>query len=121
MKYNYETIDLTRLTQQPKCAVLCATREESELLVRAVHLQMPQYTKLWGGSDVLNRGRWKEKTAYTLFIDETPERLLYGREQYFLEQGYEVLTLDQLAAVAQDLPETNMPIEMLLGLSKEGS
>ena len=119
MKYNYETIDLTRLTQQPKCAVLCATREESELLVRAVHRQLPQYTKLWGGVSNLNRG-YKDKTSYTLFRDETPEQLLYGREQFFLEHGYEVLTLDQLASAAQDLREANMPIEMLLGLSKDG-
>ena len=72
-------IDLSRMLELPKCAVLCETPEEAELLLSVVKNQYPNLSRSWSIEDP----RWEshgKDTCYTMFFpdDSSPSRLTCG-------------------------------------------
>ena len=109
-------IDLSRMLENPKCAVHIATKDDAPLVLFNARRQFGDRVINWPED-----GYWfdyKENTAYTLFyIDSTkPQRLSYGRLPWFRENGYEILEINDLITSSIDIEESDLPVDELFGV-----
>ena len=110
-------IDLSRMLENPKCAVHIATKEDAPLVLFNARRQFKDFVIGSWPED----GYWsnyQENTAYTLFYrnSDEPQRLSYGSLPWFRENGYEILEINDLLASPIDIEESDLPVDELFGV-----
>lgn len=111
-------VDLSRMLQQPKCAIMAASEEEAEWLLSNAIQQFPEHTGNWRHCGTLwskgNRGG--RGTCYTLFDynSSSPTRMTYSPTEWFEENGYEVIAFAELMHQFQeDIEESDSSLDAL--------
>lgn len=110
----YPYVDLSRMLALPKCAVMCRTEDEAEAFWQNSRTQFEKYFQ-WGLEGTLGSwGNYKEKTGFTLMAGSSRiDRMSYCREEWFAENGYELVEFSELAD-AKDIEESEMSFDALL-------
>lgn len=110
----YPYVDLSRMLATPKCAVMCRTEEEAEIFWYNAQTQFSEYFQ-WGLEGTLGSwGNYKDRTGFTLMAGSNRvDRMSYCREEWFAENGYELVELSDLFD-AKDIEESEMSFDALL-------
>lgn len=113
----YLEIDLSRMLENPKCAIRVASKDDALLILFNARRQFKDFVIGRWPED----GYWsnyQENTAYTLFYRDSdkPQRLSYGRLPWFREHGYEILEINDLIASSIDIEESDLSVDELFGV-----
>lgn len=109
-------IDLSRMTETPRCAVLCRTPYELDEFFFNARRQLSRFMT-WNRDDI---GRlwnvYEERTGFTLFTGrECPDHSMsYCNEEWFRNSGYEVIELSDFYTIP-DIVESDEDIACLFG------
>ena len=116
MKRNTQYVDVFRMLEAPKCAIICRTIEDACLLYDSISCQLPEYSTLWSPDDLEYVWNVNEsKTGFSLYSwDNEPEPLSYCDEEWFRGEGYVIIEFSDLCDIP-DLEEGDLPIGFLLG------
>lgn len=110
-------VDLSRMIDLPRCAVMCRNKEELESfyevakhqLSRFMHWDFEEITGLWNVYD--------EQTGFTLFdTDRRRSFMSYCDEEWFRRKGYEIVEFSDIAYVVE-IEESETPLESLFGFN----
>ena len=114
MSEDFMYADLSRMLELPKCAVLMRTEDEARAFFHNSIQQIAEYVH-WDLEDVLNLWSiYKEKTGFTLFLSyDEPESISYCDEDWFRNEGYEIVEFSDLCNVA-DIEESEKSLDFLL-------
>lgn len=114
MVADYQYVDLSRMVQQPKCAVMCRTEGDAVTFLYNLIEQFPEYV-FWDKNDILNIwSNYQDKTGFTLMLsDEEPTSVSYCREEWFRNTGYELIEFEVLANPVE-IEESEMPLNVLM-------
>ena len=115
-KPKFMEIDLSRMLENPKCAIHIPTQKDAHIVLYNARQQFPDLVKSFDA-----HGYWivyEESTAYTLFYreDKKPTTLSYSNVAWFLDNGYEVIELSDLVGISVDIDESDHSIEELIGV-----
>lgn len=116
MEHDFRYVDLSLVSENRKIAILCRNIDDAETLFHNIKEQFPQRL-YWSLEETLTVWRYNgEKTGFTFFreYDDEPETLSYCDEQWFREEGYELVEFSDLVQIP-DLEEGDLPIEFLIG------
>ena len=115
MSESFHCVDLSRMLEHPKCAIQVSTEDEAKWFLQNAKEQFPERTANWVSHN--NYGVHKERTCYTLFYsgDTKPTNLSYAHDQWFIENGYVVIQLSELAGCMTEIEESDTPLSVLLG------
>lgn len=106
-------VDLSRMLELPKCAVMVRSVDELENFFANAQKQISKYL-YWDFDDIL--GLWKQyqdATGFTLFTSyDTPDSMSYCWETWFYDNGYEVIEFSELCNLP-DIEESEMSLDML--------
>lgn len=110
---NIPEIDLSRMLELPKCAVICRNIEELEIFYANATQQLGEYL-YWDFDDAL--GLWnnyEDKTGFTLFAgSDSPSSMSYCNEEWFRGNGYEIIELSDIAYIP-DIRESEATLDTL--------
>lgn len=109
-------IDLSRMTELPKCSVLCRNTEELDVFFANAQKQLGQFL-YWDYDDILDLWNlYKDKTGFTLFVGDytEPDSMSYCDEEWFRKNGYDIIEFSDIAATP-DIEESDEPVGFLLG------
>ena len=114
MADNYQRVDLYRMVQRPRCAVMCRTAGDTVTFFYNVIEQFPNFV-VWDLNNILNVwNNYQEKTGFTLMLsDDEPTSISYCGEEWFRNSGYEIIEFEVLANPVE-LEESEMPVDVLL-------
>lgn len=109
-------VDLSRMKETPKCAVICRSTDELEDFIANANMQLPEYTDYWDLDHALNMWRrYTNRTGFTLFACGVgPVSMSYCNEGWFLDSGYEIIELSELYRSA-DIDESDQPDDVIFG------
>lgn len=107
-------IDLSRMTQEPKCAVICRTIDDLYVFFENAQQQLGQFVRWSRDKAVLLWGSYKEKTGFTLFTRTGPDLMTYCNEEWFRENGYEIIEVSDLISIL-DIDESDVSVYFLFG------
>ena len=118
MSENFQFVDLSRMLEHPKCAIQVSTEDEAKWFLQNAKEQFPERTSAWDRHN--NYDVHRERTCYTLFYSGAtePTNLSYAHDQWFIENGYEVIKLSELAGCMTEIEESDTPLSALLGFGE---
>lgn len=107
--------DLSRMLELPKCAVLCRTEDDVRALCENANPQLVGCFCFDLDDMLIFWSVYKEHTGFTLYVgDELPRSISYCNEQWFRDEGYELVEFSDLCNVA-DIEESDQSVDILLG------
>ena len=109
-------IDLSRMLDEPRCAIHVASKEQADTIVHNARIQFPNRVKNWSYDNNI-WGVYEENTAFTLFYEgeDSPSNMSYADVPWFLEHGYVVVEFDELVKESADITESDQSIGILIG------
>lgn len=115
MAKDYQRVDLSRMVERPKCAVMCRTAGDAETFFYNFTEQFEKEYLYWSLNDILNVwNQYQDKTGFTLIVgDGCPESISYCDEEWFLDSGYELIEFEDLANPTE-IEESEMSMSVLL-------
>lgn len=114
----YEQVDLSRMKEYPRCAVICRTEEEVRSFYHNCTQQLSELMH-WNIRDIISLWEiYRGRTGFTLcYADRDKLRdMSYCYEQWFRANGYEIVEFSELSNHTE-LEESEMPIESIFGLN----
>ena len=111
-----QNIDLSRMMERPKCAVLCRSVEELELFYSAAESELSEYLHWDCGFIHTLWNEYKENTGFTLFEsnNDGPYSMTYCYEAWFRDRGYELIEFSDLCNIP-DIDESEVSLDVLFG------
>lgn len=114
MEEAYQEVDISRMLENPKCAVRVTSEYDAKEFIWNAKRAFPDFSKRWGNGET----HWDEGVkaiGYTLFDYSAtrPSRLTYTDSiEWFIDNGYVIVDYADLRV---DIEESEMPIEALFG------
>ena len=110
-------VDLSRMKELPRCAIMCRTEDDVRLLFYNGMKQLSKHMSWRRLEDILIAWDvYGEKTGFTLFYAESTavRSMSYCREDWFKENGYEIVEFSSLTDTT-DIDESDVPPNFLFG------
>lgn len=106
-------IDLSRMLESPKCAVICRSLEEVEIFYINASKQLSAYIP-WDFDDIqMLWSTYKGNTGFTLFVSRNePESVSYCNEGWFKAEGYELIELSDITPFLE-IMESELSFDIL--------
>ena len=109
-------IDLSRMLELPKCAVICRSVEELELFHEFASKQLAEH--MYWDFKFIHRiwDDYEENTGFTLFDGDGsgPHSMTYCYEAWFRDHGYEIIEFSDLCNIP-DIQESEASLDTLFG------
>lgn len=109
-------LDLSRMLEDPRCAIHVSTLEEAKIIILNAKNQFPERVKNW---NAISNNHWtvyKEETGFTLFYEDEdePTTMSYADIPWFKENGYQIVEFGDLLGAVVDIEESEQSIDFLL-------
>ena len=114
MGKDYQYVDISRVKEAPKCAIICNTEQEVELFYHSCEEQIPELIDFWTLEDVLSIWNSRERVCFSFLVGDEIEDMSWCYEAWFIESGYEIVEFSELANPSE-IEESDSPINVLLG------
>lgn len=112
----YPQIDLSRMLEEPRCAIHVETQEQANAIIYNAQIQFPERISNNWETDSNYWNRCEEETAYTLFFEgeDEPTTMSYADVPWFKEAGYVVIEFDELIAETVEIAESDQSFDLIL-------
>ena len=110
-------LDLTRMIENPRCAIRVSTLAEAQLVILNAKHQFPERVKNWNAETNNHWNVYEELTGFTLFYEDEdePSTMSYADVPWFEANGYQIVEFNELVGAVSEISESEQPMSLLFG------